>query len=124
MKPQNAASHLGLFCLLRENLSKKVNKKSKITPDVPKTESGLTQMITMRKSIRQIWVNMFSDEVWDVLTATEIVPTYKDSIFLTVDDAIAAANMPTPAPDELESDKVCILPIYLSYKLCLLPIVC
>ena len=47
---------------------------------------------------------MFSDEVWDVLVATEIIPTYKDSIFLTVDDAIAAANVPTPAPDELTLD--------------------
>ena len=72
-------------------------------------------MTTMRKSIRQIWVNIFSDEVWDVLTATEIIPTYKDSIFLTVDDAIAAANMPTPAPDEPESDKVCILPINIPF---------
>ena len=29
----------------------------KITPDAPKNENGLTQMIKMGKSIRQIWVN-------------------------------------------------------------------
>ena len=42
--------------------------------------------------------------MWDVLVATELIPTYKDSIFLTVDDAIAAANVPTPAPDEPTND--------------------
>ena len=31
---------------------------SEITPDVPKNERGLTQMITMRKSIHQIWVKV------------------------------------------------------------------
>ena len=30
----------------------------KITPDAPKNESGLAQMIKMGKSIRQIWVNV------------------------------------------------------------------
>ena len=31
--------------------------KFKITPDSPKTDSGLTQMIIMGKSIRFIWAN-------------------------------------------------------------------
>ena len=30
----------------------------KITPDVPKNESGLAQMIKMGKFIRQIWVKV------------------------------------------------------------------
>ena len=30
----------------------------KITPNTPKNGSGLTQLITMGESIRQIWVNM------------------------------------------------------------------
>ena len=34
----------------------KLNKILKITPDASKNESGLTQMIMMGKSIRQIWV--------------------------------------------------------------------
>ena len=47
-----------------------------------------------------------SDEVWDVLVATELIPAYKDNIFLTVDDAVAAASTPTPAPDTETPDKV------------------
>ena len=31
--------------------------KNQSTPDAPKNESGLIQMIMMGKSIRQIWVN-------------------------------------------------------------------
>ena len=53
----DAASHLGLFCLLREISSKKI----KITPNTPKNESGLTQLIMMGKSIRQIRVNLGHD---------------------------------------------------------------
>ena len=58
--PQNAASHLGLFCLLREFSSKKLNKilKSLLTPLKMKVDSP--QMIMMGKSIRQIWVNLLA----------------------------------------------------------------
>ena len=56
MTPQNAASHLGLFCLLIGNSSKN-ELKWKITPDAPKNESGLIQMIRIGKSIRHKWVN-------------------------------------------------------------------
>ena len=55
--PQNAASHLGLFCLLNENSSKN-GIKIRISPNTPKTESGLFQIIMMGKSIRQIWVTI------------------------------------------------------------------
>ena len=55
--PQNAASHLGLFCLLTGISSEnKIKMKKKNTPDVPKSESGLIQMIRMGKSIRHKWV--------------------------------------------------------------------
>ena len=53
--PQNMASHLGLFCLHRE-ISSKNEIKVKTTPNTPKNESGLTQLIMMGESIRQIWV--------------------------------------------------------------------
>ena len=46
-----AASDLGLFCLLK-GISSKNEIKMKITPDVPKNENGLTQMIRKGKSIR------------------------------------------------------------------------
>ena len=48
--PQNAVSHLGLFYLLKK-ISSKNEIKMKNTPDVPKTESGLIQMIRMGISI-------------------------------------------------------------------------
>ena len=54
MTPQNAASHLGLFCLHREISSR--NEIKKITPNTPKNESGLAQLKMMGESIRQIWV--------------------------------------------------------------------
>ena len=56
---QNAASHLGLFCLLTQISSKNEieMKKKTHTPDSPKNESGLIQMIRMGKSIRHKWVN-------------------------------------------------------------------
>ena len=56
LTPQNAASHLGLFCLHRE-ISSKNDIKIKITPNTPENEIGLIQLITMGKSIRQMWVN-------------------------------------------------------------------
>ena len=58
MTPQNAASHLGLFRLHREISSKNEIKRIKITPNTPKNESGLIQLIMMGESIRQIWVNI------------------------------------------------------------------
>ena len=51
MTPQNAASHLGLFCLHKENSS-----KIKIIPDFPQNESGIFQTIAMGKSVHYIWV--------------------------------------------------------------------
>ena len=35
----------------------------------------------------------FSDEVWEVFIATEVIPTYQNNIFLTVDDAVVAAKV-------------------------------
>ena len=45
MTSQNAASHLGLFCLLGGISSKREIKKN--TPNTPKNESGLNQLIMM-----------------------------------------------------------------------------
>ena len=50
---ENAPSHLGLFCLHREISSE--NEKKKITPNTPKSESRLIQLIMMGESICQIW---------------------------------------------------------------------
>ena len=61
-KQQNAASHLGLFCLLG-GISSKNDMRIK-NHYYPKNESGLTQLIMMGKSIRQIWVKM-GEEVPD-----------------------------------------------------------
>ena len=58
MTPQNAASHLGLFCLLRGYSSKNEIKKNRFAPGAHKTRSGIAQMIGMGKSIRQNWVNI------------------------------------------------------------------
>ena len=40
-----------------------MKKKLKITPDAPKNECGLVQMITMRKSIRQKWVKLEAENM-------------------------------------------------------------
>ena len=39
-----------------EIFHKKCDKKIKITPNTPKNDSGLIQLIMMGESIRQIWV--------------------------------------------------------------------
>ena len=39
-------------------MKKKKKKKKKKTPDSPKIESGLVQMIMMGKSIWQMWVKV------------------------------------------------------------------
>ena len=52
MTLQNAASHLGLFCLHRG-----ISSKNRIEHSTPKNESGLIQLIMVGKSICQIWVN-------------------------------------------------------------------
>ena len=46
---QNAAAHLGLFCLLKE-IFLKIDKFQN-TPDAPKIENGFTLMIMMVESI-------------------------------------------------------------------------
>ena len=46
----------GAILFAKRIFIKNLFKKMKITPDAPKNESGLTQMIKMGKSIRQIWV--------------------------------------------------------------------
>ena len=61
MTPQNAASHLGIFCLYGE-ISSKNEIKIKITPNTPKNESGLIQLMMMGESIRQIWVKEVESE--------------------------------------------------------------
>ena len=45
--------------------------------------------------------------MWDVFLATEVIPKYQSSVYLTVDDAVAAANASepsSPTPDKV-SDK-------------------
>ena len=59
--PQNAASHLGLFCLLTKISSK--NKNENNTPDVPENESGHIKMIRMENSIRHKWVNIHETSI-------------------------------------------------------------
>ena len=67
MTPQNAASHLGLFCLhgeisskneIKKKKKKKKKKKNRIDPGAPNTRIGIAQMIRMGKSIRQNWVKL------------------------------------------------------------------
>ena len=48
----------GAFLFAQRNFIEKRDKKIKITPYIPKNESGLTQFIMIGKSIRQIWVNV------------------------------------------------------------------
>ena len=49
----------GAILFAQRNFIEKRDKKIKITSNTPKNESGLTQLIMMEESIRQIWVNMF-----------------------------------------------------------------
>ena len=49
-----------------------MRQKIKITPDAPKNESGLSQMVTMRESIRHIWVSV------------KVIFTYSKSVELQV----------------------------------------
>ena len=56
--PQTAASHLGLFCLLKalQKFSSKNEIKMRNSPDAPINESGLIKNMRMGKSIRHKWV--------------------------------------------------------------------
>ena len=81
--PQNAVSHLGLFCLLNKNSSKN-GIKLKISPNTPKNESGLIQLIMMGETIRQIWVKdttqhqCSSNSDFEVRCTTTSQPLLKD----------------------------------------------
>ena len=57
-RPISAASHPGLFCLLKNwgGGGGGGGGGIKITPDDPKNDSGLTQMRMMDNSILHIWV--------------------------------------------------------------------
>ena len=44
------------YSVCTEKFHKNVIKKIKITPNTPKNDSGLIQLIMMGESIRQIWV--------------------------------------------------------------------
>ena len=57
--PQNAASHLGLFHVLIRISSKIEIDIKKDTPDDPKNETGLAEMLTMGKFICHIWVIIY-----------------------------------------------------------------
>ena len=59
---QNAASHLGLICLLT-GFSPKNEIKMKFTPDTHKNKNGLIQMIGMGKSIRHKWAKYLTGNV-------------------------------------------------------------
>ncbi|KAH3838311.1 hypothetical protein DPMN_111719 [Dreissena polymorpha] len=39
----------------------------------------------------KVWMANVSDDIWNIFEELEIVPAYKDSIFLTIDDAVKAA---------------------------------
>ena len=56
----------GAILFACRNFIKKWGKKIKITPNTPKNESGLIQLITMGESIIQIWVNLSQDTIYDV----------------------------------------------------------
>ena len=47
----------GAILFAQRNVIEKRDKKNKNTPNTPKNESGITQLIMMGESIRQIWVN-------------------------------------------------------------------
>ena len=89
MTPQNAASHLELFCSHRE-ISSKNEIKIKDTPGVLKNESGLTQLIMTEESIRQIWVKclivnlLFPTSVleWEFLSDCAISRSFPSFILL------------------------------------------
>ena len=53
----------GAILFARRNFIEKSDKKIKITPNTPKNESGLIQLIMMGESIRQIWVKERSVDV-------------------------------------------------------------
>ena len=40
----------------------------------------------------QVFLAEVSDEAWEVFIATEVIPTYQNHMFLTVDDAVLAAR--------------------------------
>lgn len=53
----------------------------------------LKQMIIDYESVDiQVYLADVSDEVWEVFIATEVIPTYQNNTFLTVDDAVAATR--------------------------------
>ena len=52
----------GILDLKRKSRRPMIFIESKITPDAPKTESGLIEMIMMGKSIRHIWVKHLIDK--------------------------------------------------------------
>ena len=64
------------YSVCLENFLRKIEINLKISPDAPKNESGLTQMIMMGKSIRQIWVKLVASFV-GFLIHTALADTLK-----------------------------------------------
>ena len=49
--------------------------------------------------------------MWDVFLATEVIPKYQSSVYLTVDDAVAAANASepsSPTPDKVRDKDITV----------------
>lgn len=53
-----------------------------------------------------LFVAIRLDDTWNVFEATEILPTYKDNLFLTIDDALQAAKTDPKGVTENCNDKV------------------
>ena len=53
---EKLGSPSGAILFAEKIFIEKLNKNEKNTPDVPKNENGLIQMIRLRKSIRHMWV--------------------------------------------------------------------
>ncbi|KAL4229848.1 hypothetical protein ACF0H5_010240 [Mactra antiquata] len=55
----------------------------------------------------KVYLTGLSDDIWSVFEATEILPTYQDRLFLTIDDALQTAKKePRRATENGSSDKI------------------
>ena len=73
-----------------------MRQKLKITPNTPKNETGLTQLIMMGKSIHQIWVKYFQTDV--------TVPLYQKALRKDIDLNIVKL-LQTVLPDSREHEE-------------------
>ena len=71
--PQNVASHLGLFCLLK-GFSLRNGIKIHNHSNAPKDDSGLTQIMTIGKWFRKV-INLFIASYF-VLIVSQVMQIY------------------------------------------------